>query len=522
MFLVTMTMIVTLEYLYSTSSTFPSFIVRKYVKDECNIDSDAVGEDYEDFEKRDGSFIDNESDRQGNDYKPTAPVPDAVANAAGILNNKRKGPQFVDRILEEEKEKFKHSETEVRHIGFLKVHKAASSTLQNIFFRFGYQRNLTFVFTTDVNYFSRKKEEHYPVIPPRYRTGYDILCNHGIFNYTSYTEFLPEDSVYIAIVRDPLELFVSAVNYYTKTEMYLPYLRAVPGNKVQNLIRNTSKYDPELFSYTRNVMARDLGFPNTEDDKKLGTFLAAIQRKLKLVLIVEHFDESLILMKRYLHWNLQDVLYIPNNVFGKGYTVDDLTSSDMDKFAKRNRLDFAVYNYFYDIFWKRVLEEGSNFHHEVLYYRSVLKRVSTFCKHISKSGNSTKSTKGKTARSTSSATPIAEEVGFLVITQSAWNERFIVTVEDCKNLLMKELDFIKLLRKVQGSEILPSKVFSGEKAQLTKYQKDMLLKDKVPVQNFTGISPNSKKYFRGWRLPILRGKFRKEYKHGLKKKQAYA
>ena len=37
-----------------------------------------------------------------------------------------------------------HNSTEIRHIGFLKVHKAGSSTMQHIF-RFGLKRNLTFL-----------------------------------------------------------------------------------------------------------------------------------------------------------------------------------------------------------------------------------------------------------------------------------------------------------------------------------------------------------------------------------------
>ena len=297
MFLVTMSMILTLEYLYSTSSTFPSFIVRKYVSNECETD-------------------------------PTSEPEGA--------------PDSVKKMVDAEKALYAHSDHEVRHIGFLKVHKAASSTIQNIFFRFGHQRNLSFVFTTDANYFSRKKEEHYPILPPRYRTGYDILCNHGIFNDETYASILPADTVYIAIVRDPLELFLSSVNYYTQTEMYIPYLRAVPGNKVQNLIRNTSDYDPELFSYSRNVMARDLGFPATEISGLLDRHLKLLERKLKLVMLVEYFEESLVLLKRYLNWDLKDILYIPNNVFGKGYTVLNLTASYIELFNERNKLDVVI------------------------------------------------------------------------------------------------------------------------------------------------------------------------------------
>ena len=466
MFLVTMSMILTLEYLYSTSSTFPSFIVRKYVSNECETD-------------------------------PTSEPEGA--------------PDFVKKMVDAEKALYAQSDHEVRHIGFLKVHKAASSTIQNIFFRFGHQRNLSFVFTTDANYFSRKKEEHYPILPPRYRTGYDILCNHGIFNYETYASILPADTVYIAIVRDPLELFLSSVNYYTQTEMYIPYLRSVPGNKVQNLIRNTSDYDPELFSYSRNVMARDLGFPATEISGLLDRHLKLLERKLKLVMLVEYFEESLVLLKRYLNWDLKDILYIPNNVFGKGYTVLNLTASDIELFNERNKLDVVIYNYFYARFWKQFSAEGEDIHGEVVHYKNVLKKLTTFCK------NNYKPPKKGKIPPTKEESPILESVdesGVLIIKKSLWNKKFTVKLDDCKYMLTKELDFIGLLRKVQGSEILPSKVFVGEHAVQTDHQRDVSEKDKYVPEPFMGDKLDSKKYYRGWRLPVLRDRFRKEYKVG--------
>lgn len=472
MFIITMIMIVTLEYLYSTSSTFPSFVVRKYVAEECDADR-------------------------------------ALEMNSRDSDKTRQGQNFVQKILNKDNKLYAHGDHEIRHIGFLKVHKAASSTLQNIFFRFGYERNLSFVFTTDPNYFSRQRKGHYPVLAPKNRQVHDILCNHGIFNYDTYSSVLHNDSVYLAVVRDPLELFVSAVNYYTQTEMYLSYLRDVPGNKVQNLIRNTTKYDSNLFSYTRNLMARDLGFPPTASSKNLDKHLELLESKLKLVLLVEHFEESLILMKRYLNWKLQDILYIPNNVFGKGYTVTDLTATDIDLFNVRNRLDVVIYNYFYARFWRQFNAESSEIHLEVLNYKLVLKKVSSFCKNNYKPKKKvSKPNKGKAEDS-------VEELGLLIIPETPWNDKFVVTLEDCKYMLMKELDFIAMLRKIQGSEILPSKINTGQHMTQSKYQRIMLQKDLRVPEKYKGDKLDSKKYYRGWRIPVLRNKFRKEYKLGV-------
>ena len=327
-----------------------------------------------------------------------------------------------------------HSVTEARHIGFLKVHKAASSTMQNIFFRFGLNRNLTFVFTDHPNYFSRTTDRHLPLVPPRLRSGgYDILCNHGMFNRKTYGSVLPPDAVYIAIVRDPLQQFISSVNYYSQPGQLLPHLAAVPGNKVQNLIR-MPQYDRTLFSYTRNTMARDFGFPVTTNPKTVADKLDELENTFTVVLLVEYFPESLILMKRILNWSLADILFISNNVLSKPkWSVHNLTVSDLQIFRKRNYLDYKVYEHFHARFWVQVRAEGAGFNEEVLHFRSVLDSLTLFCK-----GN-----------------PGEDQT--LTVTSSDWNEDFEVTGRDCAYMRTDELKFISLLRRIQGSELRRSR-----------------------------------------------------------------
>ncbi|WAR10433.1 G3ST1-like protein [Mya arenaria] len=242
-----------------------------------------------------------------------------------------------------------HATQEVRHIGFLKVHKAASSTMQNIFFRFGMKRNLTFVFTDHPNYFSRTASHHLPVVTPRLRGGHDILCTHGVFNIRTYGSVLPVDAKYIAIVREPLQQFVSSVNYYSQPAQQLSYLSAIRGNRVTELIRNP-KYDPGFFSYTKNTMARDFGFPGTTALKKR--------------------------------------------------------------------------------FWRQFRSESSDIHQEVLHFKSVLERLAAFCRA---EGGVNK--------------------GLLEIEASVWGAGISVSSDDCQLMVKEELDFISLLRRIQGSEL---------------------------------------------------------------------
>ncbi|XP_052801945.1 galactosylceramide sulfotransferase-like [Mya arenaria] len=319
---------------------------------------------------------------------------------------------------------------EVRHIGFLKVHKAASSTMQNIFFRFGLKRNLTFVFTNHPNYFSRTVSQHLPLKMPRFRGDHDILCTHGIFNIQTYGSVLPKDATYIAIVREPLEQFVSSINYYSQPSSQLPYISAIPGNKLTALIRNP-KFDKGFFSYTKNSMARDFGISISTNQETIAAKLTELNSIFKLVLLVEYFEESLILLKRYFKWKHVDILFISNNVHSKeGWSKKDLTPDDIAKFKHRNWLDYYVYDHFYEEFWRKFRFELLDIHMEVLYFKRVLERLASFCR----AGNES------VERS-------------LEVETSTWDAGFRVNREECDLMLKNELDFISVLRQKQGSEL---------------------------------------------------------------------
>lgn len=317
---------------------------------------------------------------------------------------------------------------EVRHIGFLKVHKAASSTMQNMFFRFGLKRNLTFVFTKHPNYFSRSATNHIPLAKPKFRNGYDILCNHGVFNYDIYSSLLPNDTVYLAIVREPLAVFISAVNYYSQKSQQIQYIARVPGIRIKNLIQKPEMYDRGFFSYTKNVMARDFGFPGTYEQSRIEAKLHELGKVFKLVLLVEHFEESLILMKRYLNWKLQDILFLSNNVYGKGESVSNLTSDDIQKFKIRNKLDYILYDFFYKKFWKQFSSETDDIRLEVQHFKEVLSHLNDFC---------SRKINGRV----------------LTVKTSRWTEGFSISLRDCTLMKKDELDFIRLLRQLQGSEL---------------------------------------------------------------------
>ncbi|KAK3584949.1 hypothetical protein CHS0354_009633 [Potamilus streckersoni] len=320
---------------------------------------------------------------------------------------------------------FVNSIEETQHIAFLKVHKAASSTTQNILYRFGFARNLSFVLPMLDNYFSKQSKYVPKVLKPLNGKKHDILCNHAVFNYTVISSYLKEDSVYIGIIRDPLSIFISAANYY-RYVWNDKYLKKIPEKEfLHQLINNPRKYEPKhtFLSQTYNRMAFDFGFDfqaRKRGKEDVDKYLQYLNEKFSLVMLAEYVDESLVLMKRLFKWKLRDIIYLSKNEFTKNVTTT-ISSEDINVFKKRNFIDYIFYDFFHKRFWNQITCHSPAIFEEVRHFKSIQKIVKSCCKMASKQ-------------------PCA-------ISESVWNEKFYVADEDCRLMSMPELDFFKLLKK---------------------------------------------------------------------------
>ena len=68
-------------------------------------------------------------------------------------------------------------------------------------------------------------------------------------------------------------------------------------------------------------MAFDLGLEHQSfsDESQINEFIQKLQDKLDFVLIAEYFDESLILMRRMLCWDTEDIIYVKHKMRNSVY-----------------------------------------------------------------------------------------------------------------------------------------------------------------------------------------------------------
>ncbi|MEQ2296190.1 hypothetical protein AMECASPLE_022397 [Ameca splendens] len=242
-------------------------------------------------------------------------------------------------------------------IMFMKTHKTASSTFLNILFRFGEKHHLQFAFPDSRNDF------FYPSLFQRsqvknYKPGmcFNIICNHMRFNAPEVAKLLPLDTSYITILRDPAELFESSFHYFGRL---VPFTWKIPGDDklAEFLLDPHSYFDPKGFNYfyLKNLLFFDFGQDNTLEleDPQVDEGIRSISERFHLVMLVEHFEESLILLKDALCWEMDDLLFFKLNA-RKGSTVSKLTPKLRARALEWNAIDWKLYQHFNQTFWQKV------------------------------------------------------------------------------------------------------------------------------------------------------------------------
>ncbi|XP_063786989.1 galactose-3-O-sulfotransferase 4-like [Pseudophryne corroboree] len=244
-----------------------------------------------------------------------------------------------------------------RHIVFLKTHKTAGSTILNLLHRYGDRNGLIFAlpFKYQFNYPNLFHSRRVKGFSSPARPTYDILCHHMRFNLPEVRKVMPSDSFYFTILRDPATMAESSFSYYRSVSSAF---KKAPNFKA--FISHPSDYyrqGERSNQYARNLLWFDLGFnpdaPFTEILAKAGA--RAVEGIFNLVLLAEHFDESMILLKEEFCWELDDVVTFKLNIRGSSRPLEQ---REVEQLRAWNALDWYLYSYFNRTFWGKVERFG--------------------------------------------------------------------------------------------------------------------------------------------------------------------
>ncbi|XP_060593015.1 galactose-3-O-sulfotransferase 2-like [Ruditapes philippinarum] len=324
---------------------------------------------------------------------------------------------------------------EIQHIAFLKVHKAASSTAQNIFLRYGWNKQLTFVLSPAKNPFGypniislRESLTNSNILPPPPNKHYDILCNHVFYTKEAFSKFMPSDTAYIGIIREPFELYKSILNYFRPRYIF----KKIEGpNPASTFLRDPKKFEPKgrvSSSWTNNRMAVEFGFPESVftvyNETIVNNYLAKLDTEFTLVMIAEYMEDSVVLMRRLLGWQTKDILFLNLNIAHKKNESMLSQTFDRDFYRRYAKVDYALYNFFYIRLRKQIREQGVDFDEELLAFKDLRKRTQEYC----------------------SQTKVVRP---LFVAESRWGKSFTIGKSDCNDMRRGEINFVTMIRMRQ-------------------------------------------------------------------------
>ena len=260
---------------------------------------------------------------------------------------------------------------ELKSVYFFKTHKTGSTSICNILCRFGMKRKLNIL------------RGNYTDIPPH---SVDIFPFHEPFNESLFSRIMQPDTVYISILREPLSQFISsAVYYYLEIQLFNR-----KGKRKEERIMNCITDFDTLPESERDILKQDqarvLGFDTSKsvDAPETLGHLHNLKKQLDFVMILEHWHESLVLLRRRMCWTMQDILFrkaLPANE-PVGVKKPDMTwfnSTHREIHRQFSPLDHLLYDHFLQEFKRLVAAEGQDFQDEVIYFQKLIRRLEIYC-----------------------------------------------------------------------------------------------------------------------------------------------
>ena len=280
----------------------------------------------------------------------------------------------------------------VNNILFLKTHKTGSSTITNLLNRYGDKNDLIFTFPFKSFWFKWPLSFRLSFVEDTFGRAPNILCNHARYNGAPMNWLFPkETSRYITILREPVQQFESVFNFFNLGS-HFNELKKVPS-KLEAFLDNTTFYFNQAkgqvkknlritLNLLKNPSLFDLGLDTYfhEDLTVVRDYIRFLEQEFDLVMLMEYFDESLVLLKRRFCWKFEDILYFKLNERGdKHVRNNNLTRKVTEQIRKWNAGDVLLYDFFNQTLWRMIKEEGPGFFSDLALFRKELKAIKSAC-----------------------------------------------------------------------------------------------------------------------------------------------
>ena len=285
---------------------------------------------------------------------------------------------------------------------FIKCMKCATETVGNILRRYAFTRDLNVALPRSDNIYLGWP---YLMETADYRdfgAKFNCLIEHSVYNSSIMRPLFNRGVKFITIIREPWSHFLSTFKYFNVQKI----VNIEEKEPVSEYLRNLDFYEsvykssesaklryciPDGFSVTKNLlshcMGMPLGFPaghrrNISSNRvEVKKYIDNLDKEMDLVMIMEYFDESMILLKRIMNWSMKDIVYKKVNAGHYRFSSSD---GDRMRHRKWSSIDYRLYKHFNRTFWGKVKSQGVDFIKEVNLFKMIVDDISTFCKAVNR------------------------------------------------------------------------------------------------------------------------------------------
>lgn len=183
---------------------------------------------------------------------------------------------------------------------------------------------------------------------------------------------LPQDSVYITFLRHPVDRVISAYRYILRDDRHPLYQKFTSQEFSLHDFVLTRTGDIE--SRQTRMLSGINGLDAISGDGPLNpsVFEAAknnLIQHFKVVGLTERFDESLILLRRFLGWRIKDILYVKSKVAPNSFNKKNIPAETIELLEKYNQVDFELYEFAKKKFLEQIRRQGVCFWLELFVFR---------------------------------------------------------------------------------------------------------------------------------------------------------
>ena len=269
---------------------------------------------------------------------------------------------------------------------FLKTHKTGSSTVTNILNRYGDTRDLMFaVPSVRVTYSFFWPHPFQLRFAQAFGRAPNILCNHARYNKVPMNWLFPKETTrYITLLREPTQHFESIFNFFRLDKRFLGLRNVV--SPLQTFLQKATFYLKQaknitgLLNLIKNPALFELGLDTKyhSDLTVVQNYVRFLQQEFDLVMLMEYFDESLVLLKRRFCWKIEDILYFKLNERMDKHK-QNLPEKVKEDIRIWNSGDVLLYDVFNKTLWKMISEEGTDFFKDLALFRKELESMKGAC-----------------------------------------------------------------------------------------------------------------------------------------------